>query len=105
MTSEEGALLLCAHMKNPKHADILNTDLPQQIPFLSLAQPRAYPAEPLPGSKERSEGSWVFEDDNAATHLMRNTLGGAGWNREVRRQVLSMRGQGTRVMRDDITST
>ena len=64
---------------------------------------RLWPAEPLPGTNEDDKDkSWAFEDSNAATHLIRNSL--AGSNRKLFRQVLSCRGDHLREMRDDITT-
>lgn len=87
----------------PHSPDIPKELLPAIHTFLDPPEQRKFPAEPLPGSMERSTGEWVFEDTNAATHLIRNALGGMGWDRNVRRKVLSMRQGGTRVVRDDTT--
>jgi pyruvate dehydrogenase phosphatase len=58
----------------------------------------------LPGTGDRAAGSWVYEgDENAATHLIRNSL--AGGDRKLRGELLSMHGGVTRWMRDDITVT
>lgn len=67
------------------------------------SEDRKFPVEALPGTPGRDEGEWVFGDVNAATHLIRNALGGRGWDEDVRRKVLSMREGGTRVVRDDST--
>lgn len=103
MTSEEAVLLIAAHMEHPAHSAIPRAELPDQFPQFPPEGQRPYPAEPLPHSMERSQGDWFFEDQNVATHLIRNTLGGAGSDRDVKRKVLSMRGA-TRKMRDDVTS-
>ena len=104
LTSEESALYLSAHMLKPKQDDISRAELPHMFAFSPPKSERPYPAEALPGSHDTNHGNWVFEDDNAATSLIRNTLGNAKGNRDVIRQVMSMRGPGSRGMRDDITS-
>lgn len=95
--------MLSAHLNHPHAPDIPKAILPALHPYLSPSEPRPFPAETLPGKEERAAGDWVFEDTNAATHLIRNSLGGKGWDRDVRRKVLSMREGGTRSVRDDTT--
>jgi hypothetical protein len=46
------------------------------------------------------DGAWLFEDENAATFLLKNAL--SGGDRDLLRQMLSCR-FGTRVFRDDMT--
>lgn len=102
-------------MTHPLHPEIHKSILPRQFP---LAPPppisstslkgavdgRPYPAEPLPGTPGRSDGTWVFEGDaNAATHLIRNSLGGG--DRKGRNELISVTGEVTRWLRDDITVT
>lgn len=98
------ALLTTAHQSNPFIGDIPKNVLPRLYPFTAPTEPRRFPAEALPGTEGRDAGSWVFEDSNAATHLIRNTLGGRPWDGETRQRVLSMRDAGVRVMRDDMTA-
>lgn len=105
-TSEEAALLLAAHLAHPKAPDTHKSSLPaihQSTPPAADSE-RMHPIEPLPGVPGRDIGDWVFEDDgDAATHLIRNALAGMGWDRDVRRRVLSMREGYTRGIRDDTT--
>ncbi|WVQ64496.1 uncharacterized protein L199_002663 [Kwoniella botswanensis] len=54
---------------------------------------------PFPKEDLTVEGKWVYEDNNAATHLIRNAIGGD--DRELRRQFLSLRSPGVRSARDD----
>jgi len=104
-TSEEAALLLAAHLAHPEAPDIPKSLLPAIHQFTPPAEDseRMYPIESLPGAPGRDIGDWVFEDGNAATHLIRNALAGMGWDRDVRRRVLSMREGYTRGIRDDTT--
>lgn len=102
ITSEEAALLVASYLAHPTHPDVPKQYLPSQIAFHPPPSERPYPVEPLPGTKGRDEGSWCFEGDkNAATHLIRNSLGGG--DRKERGELLSMDGKMTRWLRDDIT--
>ncbi|EIW73223.1 hypothetical protein TREMEDRAFT_24534 [Tremella mesenterica DSM 1558] len=104
MTSEEATLLMASYLSHPTHPDIPKTDLPTQFSIQPSTEERPYPAEDLPGTGEQAKGAWVFEgDENAATHLIRNSLGGA--DRKLRGELLSMHGKITRWMRDDVTCT
>jgi len=104
ITSEEATLLLASYMKHPVHPDIPKSYLPESFSLLAPALPRLYPTQDLPGTGERKEGTWVYEgDQNAATHLIRNSL--AGGDRKLRGELLSLRGDVTRWLRDDITVT
>lgn len=92
-----------AHKAHPIHPDIPKATLPALFPFVPPKDPRPYPAEPLPGSDEgdMAQGNWVFEDGNAATHLIRNGL--SIGDRELLREMMCLR-NGTRWLRDDITA-
>ncbi|WVF69344.1 hypothetical protein IAT40_004120 [Kwoniella sp. CBS 6097] len=103
ITSEEAVLLLAAHSAHPHHSPIPKTVLPGQFPQFSppAEEMRPYPAEPLPGTvADSSKGHWLFEDENAATHLMRNGLDGDG-DKSVHRKTLSLPGGVARYVRDD----
>ncbi|WVW84565.1 hypothetical protein I302_106599 [Kwoniella bestiolae CBS 10118] len=103
ISSEEAILLLSAHYTHPKHAPIPKTKLPSLFPQFEpdTLRPRSYPAEDLPGTTaDNSKGCWLFEDDNAATHLVRNGLDGDG-DKKVQEMILSLSGNGTRSVRDD----
>ena len=103
MTSEEAALLVAAHLQQPYQQPVAKTLLPHRVRFHPPTIPRPFPAEPVPGSREKREGAWVFMDENASTHLIRNTLGSRGWEEETRRKVLSMSDGWVKDMRDDST--
>ncbi|WVR03177.1 hypothetical protein IAU60_000168 [Kwoniella sp. DSM 27419] len=101
LTSEEATLLVASYLAHPKHNDIAKTVLPKMLPLAETKGERPYPAQDLP---QPTDSSWSFEgDSNAATHLIRNSLAGA--NRKNRAELLSMTGEVTRWMRDDITVT
>jgi len=77
--------------------------LATEIP-LATTEPRPYPVQEMPGKGKRKVGAWAFEGDaNAATHLIRNALGGA--DRKERGELLSLHGKTTRYFRDDMTVT
>jgi pyruvate dehydrogenase phosphatase len=103
ITSEEAALLMAGYLAHPKRADVNKETLANEIP-VRPTEPRPYPVQEMPGKGKRSQGAWAFEGDaNAATHLIRNALGGA--DRKERGQLLSMHGKTTRYFRDDMTVT
>jgi len=65
-------------------------------------------AEGVDGKKKREKtgdqtGSWVFKDNNIATHLLRNAVGGG--NDEILRQLVSIPPPLARNYRDDTTIT
>ncbi|WVQ80477.1 hypothetical protein IAT38_002582 [Cryptococcus sp. DSM 104549] len=99
LTSEEASHLLTAHLSQRKQPDILQSDITSLFPH---QDPLPEGEHPYPKQDTATDGSWVFEDDNAATHLVRNGLGGA--DRVLRRQMLSVKKPGVRQVRDDITA-
>nr|ODN73091.1 hypothetical protein L203_06683 [Cryptococcus depauperatus CBS 7841] len=99
MTSEEASHLLAAHLANPKREQVERVALPLMFPH---QEPLPNDVHPYPKEDMTTEGSWVFEDDNSALHLTRNSLGGG--DKELRRQFLSMQNPGVRNVRDDITA-
>ncbi|BEJ13409.1 hypothetical protein CspHIS471_0305830 [Cutaneotrichosporon sp. HIS471] len=103
ITSEEATLLTAAYLAEKKRADVNKAKLVQEIPF-KTTEPRPFPVQDLPGSGKRGQGQWVFEGDaNAATHLIRNALGGG--DRKLRGELLSLNGKVARYFRDDMTVT
>lgn len=103
ITSEEATLLTAAYLKEKKRDDVSKAKLAEEVP-LKTTEPRPYPVQDLPGSGNRDGGQWVFEgDDNAATHLIRNALGGG--DRKLRGELLSLHGKVARYFRDDMTVT
>jgi pyruvate dehydrogenase phosphatase len=78
MTSEEATLLLTAYSDEPAAPakSITKSQLARKYHYLSPREPRPWPAEDLPGSREGDEtDTWTFGDENAALHLIRNSLG------------------------------
>ena len=123
LTSEEAVILVAEHLnrtqgscsgsdhsvQTKEAAHIPKAELPLKEAFKSLMEsdnasaPRPYPASDLPGSAARSNGNWTFKDDNAATHLVRNSIGDG--DEKVRRQLMSAVGDaGVRDARDDVTA-
>lgn len=103
LTSEEAVLLVASYLRHPARTDLPKTLLPVAFPLVETpAEERKYPVQSLPGQGDRREGSWAYEGDaNAATHLIRNSLGGG--DRERRARLLSLHGPFTRCKRDDVT--
>lgn len=107
ITSEESTLLLASYLAHPSHTPLPKSALPKRFP---LAPPppgaeRPYPAQDLPApTGEAASDTWVYEgDENAATHLIRNSL--AGGDVKTRGELVSLSGKVSRWMRDDITVT
>jgi pyruvate dehydrogenase phosphatase len=102
MTSEEAILLVAAALEG-EQGKVPKGDLAASIPF-EHSQHRPYPAEDLPGTTALGRsGTWSFQDDHLSLHLIRNALG-RGDGRE-RQRLLSMKDNGHRLFRDDITVT
>ncbi|KAL1406953.1 hypothetical protein Q8F55_006365 [Vanrija albida] len=101
ITSEEATVLMAAYLANAKRPDVGKVTLAEEIK-VKTTEPRPYPVEDLPGQGKRTDGQWAFEGDaNAATHLIRNALGGG--DRKLRGELLSLHGKVSRYMRDDMT--
>lgn len=116
ITSEEAVILVAelldrqenksnAEAKDGTHA-IHKSLLPFQAKFTNLMASgnadRPHPANPMPASDGRGSGAWVFKDENAATHLVRNSIGDG--NEKTRAQMMSAVGDGgVRGARDDVT--
>lgn len=93
---------MASYISPPPTSALPKTSLPEQFHLLPPVEPRAFPAEPLPATTDKKKnGSWVYGDKNAATHLIRNSL--AGGDTEKRNELLSMHGEVTRWLRDDIS--
>ena len=88
MSSDDAVRLTAAHLDRAQQPDIPRTDSHQRMP---LVDDRA--------TTDQS-GTWVFQDDNAATHLIRNSVGNTT---EERREIMSLQPPHCRSMRDDET--
>ncbi|WWD22768.1 hypothetical protein CI109_107261 [Kwoniella shandongensis] len=103
ITSEEATLLVASYLAHPTHIEIAKTSLPNLFPLVPPPpkSERLYPAQDLP---QPAGETWVYEGDkNAATHLIRNCLGGG--DKKKIGELLSMHGEVPRYYRDDITIT
>lgn len=107
MTPEEACLLTAAH-HGPTSVSAGDTiskpALTASVPFEPPQEPRPWPLADLPcTTPENSAGVWLFKDqDNAATHLVRNSL--ARGDEQLTHLSLSARGGLTRRMRDDTSA-
>lgn len=98
ITSEEAVGLVATHISHAKHAPISR----------SIVQHSLLPETPesrskYPGPRPKEEalgGEWVYRDDNAATHLIRNSL---STGKKTAYELLSMKAPIARWLRDDVT--
>lgn len=94
---------MAAYLAEKRRGDVSKSVLAKEL-NVKTTEPRPYPVQDLPGSGKRDAGQWVFEGDvNAATHLMRNALGGG--DRKLRGELMSLNGKVARYFRDDMTVT
>jgi pyruvate dehydrogenase phosphatase len=95
ISSEESVALVASFLSNPPvksfpRAQITSKLLPQT----------AESAARYPKSENQTSGDWVYQDKNAATHLIRNAL---STGNKTAYELLSMKAPIARWMRDDIT--
>lgn len=98
ITSEEAVGLVATHISHPKHKPISR----------SIVQNSLLPETPesrskYPGPRPKEEalgGEWVYQDANAATHLIRNSL---STGKKTAYELLSMKAPVARWLRDDVT--
>ncbi len=102
ISSAEAVALVAAHIEDPTHAPVPAAALAAAVKPLTPASASVYPpASEGPGVNRT--GNWVFEDENAATHLIKNCMHGS--NVQKRNELLSMKPPVSRWLRDDITCT
>lgn len=92
--------LVASHLAHPRHDPVsrrfVQSELLKQTPDSSALCPG-------PRAKgDELEGNWVYQDENAATHLIRNAFGASQYVATVH-QMLSMKGLPARDFRDDVT--
>lgn len=102
MTSEEAVMLTASFLQQVPDIVQLPKAATQMVQLENTSQPRPYPAQPFPGTPGRDKGNWVFKDKNAATHLIRNSIGDG--DEMIRRQMMSAEGKGSRDACDDVTA-
>lgn len=95
ISSEESVALVASFLSKPPvksfpRAQITSKLLPQT----------AESAARYPKSENQTSGDWVYQDKNAATHLIRNAL---STGNKTAYELLSMKAPIARWMRDDIT--
>jgi hypothetical protein len=109
MTSEEASLLMSAHLNYRGKGEvsvesqkvISKIDLAQMYPYTKAEDGPFAAKELLSTDTEHTKGGWVFQDETAATFLIRNCLGGDDeWER---RRLLSLK-EDKRLFIDDITT-
>ncbi|KAJ9097050.1 hypothetical protein QFC20_006292 [Naganishia adeliensis] len=100
LSSEEAVGLVASHLTHPYHEPIprkiVQSELLEQSPGSSALCPG-------PRAKEDElDGDWVYQDGNAATHLIRNAFG-ASQHVGTIYEMLSLKGLPARDFRDDVT--
>lgn len=98
--SEEAVGLVATHLEHPKHAPI-----PREVVQDGLIYQNRASRERHPGPRPKDEalkGDWVYEDDNAATHLIRNAFSTSKAVDGVY-ELLSIPSPESRRWRDDVT--
>jgi pyruvate dehydrogenase phosphatase len=71
------------------------------LSYVSPADPSIPAHQPQPPRDPSDDSDFVFQDDNVATHLIRNALGGS--NTDQVRALLSIRAPYARFQRDDVS--
>lgn len=100
ISSDEALGLVATHLEHPKHSPIPREAVQDEL----IIQNRAS-RERHPGSRPKDEGlkgDWVYEDDNAATHLVRNAFG-TSRAVDTAYELLSIPNPESRRWRDDVT--
>ncbi|KAJ9103108.1 hypothetical protein QFC21_002530 [Naganishia friedmannii] len=98
ITSEEAVGLVATHLAHPKHSPISRSAVQSSL-LPELRESR----DKYPGPRPKEEalgGEWVYQDENAATHLIRNSL---GTGKRTVYEMLSMKAPIARWLRDDVT--
>jgi pyruvate dehydrogenase phosphatase len=98
ITSEEAVGLVATHLAHAKHAPISRA-----VVLSSLLPELPESRSKYPGPRPKDEalsGEWVYRDDNAATHLIRNSL---STGNKTAYELLSMKAPVARWLRDDVT--
>ncbi|KIY69741.1 protein serine/threonine phosphatase 2C [Cylindrobasidium torrendii FP15055 ss-10] len=98
LSSEEVAQLVILHLAGKK-GDVPRAELSALVPTTATNAT----IQGKDARRQRKSGSWAFQDDNVAVHLIRNALGG-GDEAELR-QLVSIPAPLSRRHRDDITVT
>lgn len=98
ITSEEAVGLVATHIAHAKHKPISRSIVQHS---LLPETPESRGKYPGPRSEEDAlGGEWVYQDDNAATHLIRNSL---STGKKTAYELLSMKAPVARWLRDDVT--
>ncbi|KAJ9118065.1 hypothetical protein QFC24_006337 [Naganishia onofrii] len=101
LKSEEAVGLVKTHLTHPQHSPVERKKVQDDL----LAQWKES-ADKYPGGRakgEESKGNWIYQDKNAATHLIRNAFEACKWHPEAGKEVISAKPPIARWMRDDVT--
>ncbi|MCJ1285555.1 hypothetical protein MMC26_004896 [Xylographa opegraphella] len=100
MNSEQAVLLVGKWLDKKSSPETSKADAPKQSPYSQRIGSDVPPRSQMTAWEVHAE-SIIVVDDNAATHLARNALGGA--DEELFRGMLTFRAPFSRNIRDDIT--
>jgi pyruvate dehydrogenase phosphatase len=100
ITSQEAVGLVSTHLAHPEHAPLLREKvqdalIPQRKD--SAARYRWW------GGRDKFKGDWVYKDQNAATHLIRNAFDACCRHPNAWKQVITAKPPIARRLRDDVT--
>lgn len=104
LTSSEAVALVGAHSQQPIRKPTSQQAINALVRYQSEESRAKYPGPDAPTPNKLRTLDWVFEDENPATHLIRNALVGAKTNKTVR-ELLSIKAPTSRWLRDDMTCT
>ncbi|KAJ9097049.1 hypothetical protein QFC20_006291 [Naganishia adeliensis] len=100
LSSEEAVGVVATHLAHPQREPV-----PRKTVLARLLDQRRPSRELCPGPRQKEDaldGEWVCQDDNAATHLIRNAFG-ASEAIGTAHQMLSLTPPLSRNFRDDVT--
>lgn len=107
LSSEEAVGLVASHLESTNHPPVPARHITSSLLPLSTESASIYPQpEYSPGGVkgQNRDCNWVYQDENASTHLIRNSLIGNDSKKNVR-ELLSMKPPVSRWLRDDVTCT
>lgn len=101
LSSQDACALVAGHLAGFR-GSVPKRELEDQLK-LSIRSRGIEGKDKSPRAKETNTGSWVFKDENLATHLTRNAFGGG--NAHKLRELMSIPPPLARSYRDDVTVT
>jgi pyruvate dehydrogenase phosphatase len=100
LSSEEAVGLVATHLAHPLHEPISRETVKSGL-IPEMEESKQMHPGPRPKGEERP-GFWLYEDRNAATHLIRNAFNSSSAVETVR-DMLSLKPPIARSFKDDVT--